>query len=106
MTLTAWQRANILSALNYLKEVARSSRDTRAETLGQGLAEVLEPGRRMVRLQREAAHAAAAGAGAGRERRTGADRRHAERRQKHLSFGASERRRGTERRTRHRRGSY
>ena len=106
MTLTAWQRANILSALNYLKEIARTSRDARAGSLAQGLAEVLEPGRRLVRLQREAAHAAAAGAGAGRERRTRADRRQAERRQKHLSFGASERRSGTERRSGQRRGSY
>ena len=71
MTLTPWQRANILAALNYLKDIGAH----RAESAGagcspQGLMEVLEPSRRTIRLQREAAQAATAGAQSGRERRT------------------------------------
>jgi hypothetical protein len=95
MTLTPWQRTNILGALNYLKEIGRASREARAETLAQGLAEVLEPSRRAIRLQREAAQAASAGAGAARERRNIADRRRrSDRRQGQAPFSGPERRRG------------
>jgi hypothetical protein len=106
MTLTPWQRSTILGALNYLKEVARIGKDARASTLAQGLAEVLEPSRRTIRLQREAAQAATAGASSGRERRTGADRRrHTDRRQKQVSVSGPDRRAGNERRAQDRRGS-
>jgi hypothetical protein len=107
MTLTPWQRANILGALNYLKEIART-KDPRAETLAQGLAEVLEPSRRTIRLQREAAQAAAAGAGAGRERRASLDRRRLglDRRQKQLPFEGPDRRAGQDRRAKDRRTIY
>src|SRR5207244_145829 len=92
MTLTPWQRSNIVGALNYLKELG-GARDDRAETLARGLAEVLDPSRRVVRLQREAAQAAAAGAGSGRERRTGRDRRiHMDRRQTQHTFAGGNRR--------------
>ena len=106
MTLTPWQRANILGALNYLKELART-KDPRAETMAQGLVEVLEPSRRTIRLQREAAQAAAAGAAAGRERRAKSDRRRpaADRRQKQVPFEGPDRRTGEERRAKVRRGS-
>jgi hypothetical protein len=104
MTLTPWQRANILGALNYLKELARST-DARAEPLAQGLAEVLEPSRRTIRLQRESAQAAAASAAAGRERRTNADRRRpsTDRRQKQVPFEGPDRRSGRDRRAQNRR---
>ena len=106
MTLTPWQRTNILGALNYMKELARG-KDQRAETLAQGLAEVLEPGRRTIRLQRESAQAAAAGAAAGRERRTTSDRRRpaADRRQRQVAFEGPDRRTGQDRRAKNRRGT-
>jgi len=104
MTLIPWQRTNILGAHNYLKEIARIGKDSRAGSLAQGLAEVLEPARRTLRLQREAAHSAAAGARAGRERRYGADRRHTDRRQKQIELVGIDRRSGAERRSKDRRG--
>jgi hypothetical protein len=107
MTLTPWQRSNILAALNFLKEIART-KDPRAETLAQGLAEVLEPSRRTIRLQREAAQSAAAGAAAGRERRAALDRRRlgVDRRQKQVPFEGPDRRSGQDRREKARRNNY
>lgn len=54
MSLTPWQRTNILGAVNYLMDASRISSDHRAEVLALGLMEVLDPSRRFVRLQREA----------------------------------------------------
>ena len=105
MTLNPWQRANILAAINYLKELGRG-KDPKAETLAQGLSEVLEPARRAIRLQREAAQAAAASASAGTERRRNADRRQKDRRQRQVPFEGPDRRRGTDRRAADRRGGY
>jgi hypothetical protein len=76
MIFEPWQRAGILAAVNYLRDQSSAGTgDPRAEALYQGLLEVLEPGRRASRLQRESAQAAKAAAVAGRERRTAADRR-------------------------------
>ena len=76
MNFLPWQRASILAAVSYLREQTRNGAgDLRADALGQGLLEVLEPSRRTARLQREAAHAAKAAALAGHERRTVAERR-------------------------------
>jgi hypothetical protein len=106
MTPPPWQRTNILTAMHYLKEIARTGKDARAGSLAQGLAEVLEPSRRAARLQREAAQVAPAVAGAGRERRIPADRRRTtNRRQNPLPFSASDRRVGVDRRAKGRRGS-
>ena len=106
MTLTPWQRTSILSALNYLKDLARVSKDARAEVLAQGLYEVLEPARRTIRLQREAAQSATAAQSAGRERRTGRDRRAREdRRKKQETIEFPDRRAARERRANDRRGS-
>jgi hypothetical protein len=106
MSLTPWQRTNILGAVNYLKNLGHLARDPRAEALTQGLMEVLEPSRRTIRMQREAAHAATAGAQAGRERRAaGRERRLAEdRRKQQLPFDGVDRRAGRDRRGSHRRG--
>jgi hypothetical protein len=105
MTLLTWQRSNILGALNYLKDLARTNKDSRAETLAQGLMEVLEPSRRTIRLQREAAQSATAGAQSGRERRTGRDRRVInERRRQQQPFSGPDRRAGRDRRANDRRG--
>jgi hypothetical protein len=105
MNLTPWQRSNILAAANYLKDIGRIGQSTQAHSLAQGLLEVLEPSRRTIRLQREAAQSATAGAQAGRERRMGRDRRSAgsDRRKQQLPFEGPERRGGRERRTAERR---
>jgi hypothetical protein len=80
MTLTPWQRANIYAALNYLKDLGRVGQNPQAQGLAQGLMEVLEPSRRTIRLQREAAQAVTAGARNGREQRKGERRRTPDRR--------------------------
>ncbi len=104
MSLTPWQRANVLAALSYLKDIGRIGQNPQAALLAQGLMEVLEPSRRTVRLQREAAFSAAASAQAGRERRTGRDRRAtAERRKQQVPFDGPDRRTGRERRSADRR---
>lgn len=105
MTLTPWQRANILAALNHLKDIGRLGQNTQATALAQGLLEVLEPSRRTIRLQREAAQAAVAGARAGRERRQRERRLNAERRSHYVSFTGSDRRSGRDRRSGERRRS-
>lgn len=105
MTLTPWQRANILAALNYLKDAGRLGQNPQAQALAQGLMEVLEPSRRTIRLQREAAQAATAGAQAGRERRQRDRRTTGERRKQALQYTGPERRSGRDRRTGERRTS-
>lgn len=97
MTLTPWQRASILAALNYLEEIGRIGQSPQAQALATGLLEVLEPSRRTVRLQREAAQSATAGAQAGRERRT-RDRRRDDRRKQQIAYAGPERRSGRDRR--------
>jgi hypothetical protein len=99
MTLTPWQRANILGALNYLKNIGRSGQSPQVLALAQGLMEVLEPSRRTIRIQREAAHAATAGAQSGRERRI----RNADRRRQAIPHSGPERRSGRDRRSEARR---
>jgi len=103
MTLTPWQRASILGALNYLKDIARLGQNPQAQLLATGLMEVLEPSRRTIRLQREAAQAATAGAQSGRERRT-RDRRHkSDRRKQQAAHTGPDRRTGRDRRSGERR---
>jgi hypothetical protein len=103
MTLTPWQRANIFAALNYLNDIARVGQNPQAQGLAQGLMEVLEPSRRTIRLQREAAQAATTGARSDRERRTGERRRKPERRKQSTSHAGPERRTGRTRRAGERR---
>jgi hypothetical protein len=105
MVLTPWQRASILAALNYLKDIGRLGQNPQALTLATGLMEVLEPSRRTIRLQREAAQAATAGAQSGRERRTRERRRNEERRKQQAAYTGPERRTGRDRRSGERRSS-
>jgi len=105
MTLTPWQRANIFAALNYLNDIARAGHNPQAQGLAQGLMEVLEPSRRTIRLQREAAQAATAGARNGRERRKGERRRNPDRRKHAAAHAGPERRTGRTRRSGERRTS-
>jgi hypothetical protein len=49
-----WQRAAVTAAAAYLREVlAKQPDDLRVKALYEGLLEVLEPNRRVLRLQRE-----------------------------------------------------
>ncbi len=98
--LQAWQRANIVAAVNYLGEIiGRSPSDVRARAVYDGLLEVLDPARRAARAQREMADAARTAAYAGVERRRG-ERRKGERRQQNLGPpGGVERRSGRDRRS-------
>ena len=106
MSLMPWQRASILGALNYFRDIARVEGNPQANVLAQGLLEVLEPSKRTIRLQREAAQAATAGAQSGRERRARERRRTgAERRTQPAAFTGPERRTGRERRSGDRRTS-
>jgi hypothetical protein len=105
MTLTPWQRANIYAALNYLKDLGRMGQNPQAQGLAQGLMEVLEPSRRTVRLQREAAQAATAGARNGREQRKGERRRTPDRRNQTTTHSGPERRTVPKRRSGERRRS-
>src|SRR5688500_13039762 len=98
MTLTPWQRASILAALNYLKDIGRLGQNVQAQALADGLMEVLEPSKRTIRIQREAARAATAGAQSGRERRTRERRASSERRKQEAAYTGPERRTGRDRR--------
>ena len=104
MTLTSWQRTNIIAALSYLKDIGRIGQNPQPQQLAQGLMEVLEPSRRTIRLQREAAQSAAASAQSGHERRA-RDRRGADRRRHAVPYNGPERRSGRDRRSRSRRRS-
>jgi hypothetical protein len=99
MSLQPWQRANILAAANYLRELGAATSGGRPEVIHQGLLEVLDPARRVTRLQREMALAAKAAATMGQERRAGRDRRQSDRRKTNLGRAAGERRAGFDRRS-------
>lgn len=92
-----WQRANIMAAAGYLREVmSREPDNARVKALYDGLLEVIEPTRRVLRQQRELATAAAAA----KERRQTERRAGRDRRQFGLGPpGAGERRSGHDRRT-------
>jgi hypothetical protein len=105
MTLTPWQRTNIIAAWTYLKDIGQIGQNPQPQMLAQGLMEVLEPSRRIVRLQREAARAAAAGAQSGHERRTRERRGDSDRRRQSIAYNGPERRSARDRRSRRRRNS-
>jgi hypothetical protein len=100
----SWQRANIQAAVTYLRDQMKSDAATaaRVKTIYEGLLEVLEPARRTVRLQREAAEAAksAVPVAVTRERRQRVERRgQPDRRVANLGPpGGIERRRSSDRR--------
>jgi hypothetical protein len=91
----SWQRANIQAAVTYLREHMKGDVDPRIKVVYEGLIEVLEPARRTIRLQREAAEGAKASVpvAASRERRHRVERRGSDRRIVNLGPPA-----GTERR--------
>lgn len=103
--LHPWQRANVLAAVTYLREVlARTPDDARVRTVHDGLVEVLDPTRRRARQQREMNEASKAVAMLGQERRRSDRRTGAQRRQRRDGPpGGAERRRSERRSGRDRR---
>jgi len=93
-----WQRANIMAAASYLREImVREPENQRVRAVYEGLLEVMDPTRRVVRQQRELATATTA---AKQERRRGDRRAQRDRRQVARAAPTGvERRAGTDRRT-------
>jgi hypothetical protein len=93
----SWQRANVQAAASYLRErIAAGASDSRTKAVYEGLLDVLDPGRRALRVQREMAEHAKSSVPvqAVRERRTRIERRLGDRRRKNLGPpGGTERRR-------------
>ena len=101
--MSGWQRANILAAAQYLRDiVARRADDVKAHAVYEGLLEVLEPARRTIRQQRELSEAARLSV-MSREKRTGIDRRRSDRRRVNLGSSGGERRKSDRRAGRERR---
>jgi len=97
--LQPWQRANVLAAVTYFRELlARAPDDTRARTVHDGLLEVLDPSRRRARQQREMNEASRTAAAASRQERRPQDRRSAERRVRNEGPPSTGERRQRERR--------
>ena len=101
--MPGWQRANVLAAAQYLRDVvARRPDDVKGHAVYEGLLEVLEPARRTIRQQRELSEAARLSV-MSREKRTGSDRRRGDRRRVNLGSHVGERRKGDRRAGRERR---
>jgi hypothetical protein len=108
MQVSGWQRANIQAAATYLRERMTAGQvDAKTKAIYDGLLEVLDPTRRTLRLQREAASARAVPVTSARERRMRIERRAHDRRAAALGPPSSverraggDRRRGRDRRTR------
>jgi hypothetical protein len=102
--LTGWQRANVLAAAQYVRELLlKTPADAKGRAVYEGLLEVLEPTRRVARQQREMAEAAKAAVRI-REQRSGRERRSSERRKANVGVpSGGERRRGERRSGRERR---
>jgi len=97
-----WQRSNVQAAATYLRErIAGGSADPRTRAVYEGLLEVLDPARRRMRIQREAASAAKAAVPvpAARERRSTPERRLADRRRVNVGPPGGVERRRSDRRT-------
>jgi len=98
--MAGWQRASVLAAAQYLREIAaRRPDEVKAQTLYEGLLEVLEPARRTIRQQRELSQAARLSVTV-REKRMGVDRRRGDRRRVNLGHAGGVERRNAERRSR------
>ena len=97
--LTGWQRANVLAAAQYIRDIlVRTPEDAKGRAAYDALLEVLEPARRVVRQQREMAQSAKAAVRI-TEKRSGKDRRAADRRRATLGSPSGVERRKAERRS-------
>jgi hypothetical protein len=102
--LQGWQRTNVVAAANALREqLARAPEDRKLRTAYEGLLDLLEPSRLLVRKQREMADAARHAATAIKNERRALERRAAERRRANTGPPAGVERRASQRRTRDRR---
>ena len=92
----AWQRANVIAAASFLRELlARDPDNARVKALYEGLLDVVEPTRRVQRQQRELAQATKLK----QERRSSERRSGRDRRQTDLRVPAElDRRAGSDRR--------
>jgi len=101
--MAGWQRANVLAAAQYLRDVVtRRPDDAKGHAVYEGLLEVLEPARRTIRQQRELSDAARLSV-TSREKRTGVDRRRGDRRRVNVGSLGGERRKSNRRAGRDRR---
>jgi len=101
--MPGWQRANVLAAAQYLRDVVTGRpEDAKAQAVYEGLLEVLEPARRTIRQQRELTEAARLSV-MSREKRAGSERRRGDRRRVNLGSPGGERRKSERRRGRERR---
>jgi hypothetical protein len=97
--LQGWQRTNVVAAANCLREqISRTPDDQKLRGAYEGLLDLLDPSRLLVRKQREMAEAARQAAAAIKAERRTQDRRRTERRKANLGPPGPERR-STERRT-------
>ncbi|MBI3492970.1 MAG: hypothetical protein HY047_14505 [Acidobacteria bacterium] len=100
----SWQSANIQAAASYLRErINAGDSHSRTKAIYKGLLDVLDPTRRVTRVQREmaAAKAAAAVAVKAERDRRAAERRRGGRRKVNLGSPTGVERRKGERRTSH-----
>jgi hypothetical protein len=97
--LHGWQRTNVVAAANCLREqLARAPGDSKLLAAYEGLLDLLDPSRLLVRRQREMAEAARQAATAIRNERRAKDRRFNDRRKANAGPPGQERRQA-ERRT-------
>jgi hypothetical protein len=97
--LQGWQRTNVIAAANCLREqLSRMPGDSKLLAAYEGLLDLLDPSRLLVRKQREMAEAARQAATAIKNERRAQDRRRLERRKVNLGPPGVERRQA-ERRT-------
>src|SRR5881394_4047080 len=102
--LQGWQRTNVVAAANALREqLARAPEDQKLRNAYEGLLDLLDPSRLLVRKQKAQADAARHAATAIKNERRAAERRAAERRKANLGPPRGFERRQGERRTRERR---
>src|SRR5688572_29035311 len=96
--LGGWQRAYIVSAAEYVRDLARKTPgDERARAVYEGLIEVLEPSRRMARQYRERHPTTIVGSMW--DQRSGRERRLADRRSTHAGPAVEIERREAQRRS-------
>ena len=102
--LQGWQRTNVIAAANALREqLARSPEDQKLRNAYEGLLDILDPSRLLVRKQKVMADAARQAATAIRNERRAAERRAGERRKATLGPPRGFERRVGERRQKERR---
>src|SRR5215212_1413068 len=102
--LQGWQRTNVVAAANALREqLSRMPDDQKLRNAYEGLLDLLDPSRLMVRKQKAMADAARQAATAIKNERRASERRSGERRKAQLGPPRGFERRASERRAKERR---